>query len=116
MFSGSDSMEITVRQADMCEALADYHRLLLLYAMADKPQNVSELVRRVGLSQPAVSRHLRIMREGRVVQTERRGKSIYYFPADKRIIQAVDLFRSILTEQMQKQGVVGNNAAQRPPI
>jgi ArsR family transcriptional regulator len=109
-------MEISHRHAEMCAALADLHRLLLLYATADQPRSVGELVQRVGLSQPAVSRHLRIMREGGVLCAERRGKSMYYFPTDRRIIQAMDLLRAILTEQMQEQGSVAHSAAQRPPV
>ena len=109
-------MEISHRQADICAALADYHRMLLLYAVADKPQNVSELVRRVGLSQPAVSRHLRIMRESGVVMSERRGKSIFYIVTDRRIIEAMDLLRSSLTEHMQQQSETAHSAAHRPPV
>jgi ArsR family transcriptional regulator len=109
-------MEISRRQAEMCSALADQHRLLLLYAMADQPRSVSELVSRVGLSQPAVSRHLRIMRDSGLVTTERQGKCIYYFPIDGRIVQAMDLLRAILTEQMQRQGSAASIATQRPPV
>jgi ArsR family transcriptional regulator len=109
-------MEISRRHAEMCSALADKHRLLLLYAMADEPRSVSELVSRVGLSQPAVSRHLRIMRESGLVSTERHGKCIYYFPVDGRIIQAMDLLRAILTEQMQRQGNAASSATQRPLV
>lgn len=109
-------MEISQRHAEMCAALADLHRLLLLYAMADEPKSVTELVQRIGLSQPAVSRHLRIMRLSGIVSAERRGKSIYYFVTDQRIVQAMDMLRSILTEQMQEQGSVALSAAQRPMI
>jgi DNA-binding transcriptional ArsR family regulator len=109
-------MEISHRQADVCAALADYHRMMLLYAVADTPRSVSDLVRRVGLSQPAVSRHLRIMRESGVVMAERRGKSIFYIVTDRRIVQAMDLLRSSLAEQMQQQGEAAHTAAQRPPV
>jgi DNA-binding transcriptional ArsR family regulator len=109
-------MEISHRQAEVCAALADYHRMMLLYAVADTPRSVSDLVRRVGLSQPAVSRHLRIMRESGVVVAERRGKSIFYIVKDRRIVQAMDLLRTSLSEQMQQQGEVAHTAAQRPPV
>lgn len=97
-------MEVSLRHAEMCAALADGNRLLLLYMMADAPQNVSDLVRRIGLSQPAVSRHLRILRESGVITAERRGKSIYYAPADARIVEAMDLLRAVSMDEMQKQG------------
>lgn len=109
-------MEISQRQADMCAALGDVHRLLLVYAVADEPRNVSELVRRIGLSQPAISRHLRILRESGIVAAERRGRSIYYAPADDRIIPAMDMFRSILADQFHKQGNAAAVASQRPSV
>jgi ArsR family transcriptional regulator len=109
-------MEISQRQAAVCAALSDYHRVLLLYAVASEPRSVGDLVHRLGMSQPAVSHHLRILREQNLVMTERRGKSVYYFPADPRIIEAMDLMRTILTEQMHEQGTTATNAATRPPV
>lgn len=109
-------MEISRRQAAVCAALGDYHRVLLLYAVADEPRSVGDLVQRLGMSQPAVSHHLRILREQKLVMTERRGKSVYYFLADPRIIEAMDLMRAILTEQMHEQGTAATKAASRPPV
>lgn len=109
-------MEISQRQAAVYAALGDHHRLLLLYAVATEPRNVGDLVHRLGMSQPAVSHHLRILREQNIVSAERRGKSIYYFPSDPRIIEAMDMLRAILTEQMQEQGTLATKAASRPPV
>jgi ArsR family transcriptional regulator len=109
-------MEISQRQADMCAALGDVHRLLLVYAVADEPRSVSYLVQRIGLSQPAISRHLRILRECGIVAAERRGRSIYYSPADQRVITAIDELRGILTDQLQKQGTAAARASQRPAV
>jgi ArsR family transcriptional regulator len=109
-------MEITQRHAEMCDALADRCRLLILYALAEKPHNVSELALRLGLIQPTVSRHLRILRESSVVSAQRRGKAVYYAPADPRIIQAMDLLRSVLTDKLRDQGEQASQAAARPMI
>ncbi len=109
-------MNLSQHQANLCAALADHHRVLLLYAMADEPRSVGELVTRVGLSQPAVSRHLRILRENGVVSTVRSGKLVYYSPADPRIMEALDLMRAILTEKLAKQGDAARSAAQRPTV
>ncbi len=109
-------MEISQCQAAVCAALGDYHRVLLLYAVAAEPRSVGDLVRRLGISQPAVSHHLRILREQKVVSAERRGKSVYYFPSDPRIIEAMDLLRVILTEQMHELGAAAAKAAARPPV
>lgn len=109
-------MEITHRHAALCGSLADYHRILMLYALSEHPYNVSELAGKLGLSQPTVSRHLKILRDCGAVSGHRRGKSMYYLPADPRILQALDLLRAVLTDQMIHQGKAADSAAHRPAI
>ena len=57
------SEEIIQLHADLCSALADPRRILLIYALAKEPKNVGELTEEVGISQPSVSRHLKVLRE-----------------------------------------------------
>ncbi len=109
-------MEISQRHAEMCSALGDVHRILILYALAERKHNVSELVARLGLSQPTVSRHLKILRECGVVSSTRQGKAVYYLPADVRIVEAMDLLRAVLTDQSRSQGRIASQAKQRPSI
>jgi len=109
-------MEITQRHAELCSGLGDFHRILILYALAEKAHNVSELVIRLGLSQPTVSRHLKVLRECGAVSAERHGKAVYYQPADARIIEALDLLRAVLTEQISSQGKLASQAKHRPVI
>src|SRR3546814_6031013 len=59
---------------------------------------VGQLQLRVGLSQSALSQHLAIMREQKIVATRRVGQSIYYRISDPAALQVIatlaDLFRS----------------------
>jgi DNA-binding transcriptional ArsR family regulator len=48
-------------------ALADPHRRAVLEHLLDGPQAVGELVAGVGLSQPATSKHLKVLREAGLV-------------------------------------------------
>ncbi len=109
-------MEVTRRHAAMCRGLGDIHRILILYALTEHEHNVSELVTRLGLSQPAVSRHLKILRECGVVSATRQGKAVYYVPADARIVEAMDLLRAVVTDQSRSQGRIASRAKQRPSI
>lgn len=109
-------MEITQRQADLCNSLADFHRLLIVYAIAEKPCNVSKLVERLGLPQPTISRHLKILRSAGTVVAQREGKAVYYALADTRLLDALDLLRAVLTDQMKQQGNLAEFAAERPSI
>jgi len=92
--------EITLLHNRVCYGVADPKRVLILYALAEGPLCVNELADKLGLSQPAVSRHLRILRERGLVTTERKGPAIYYALADRRLIEAMDLLRAVLATQL----------------
>jgi ArsR family transcriptional regulator len=95
-------LEINKLHAEICSALADPRRILMFYVLAEKSSlNVSNLAAEVGISQPAASRHLKIMRERGLVHTIRKGQSVEYRLSDMRLIQALDLLRSVLRVQLQ---------------
>jgi DNA-binding transcriptional ArsR family regulator len=50
------------------QALAEPRRLAILELLRDGERPVGELVGRLGLSQPAVSKHLRVLRESGLVE------------------------------------------------
>jgi ArsR family transcriptional regulator len=92
--------EVTQLHADICSALADPRRILLLYAIAETSRNVSDLAEFVGISQPAASRHLKILRDRGLVRGIRQGHSVEYRLTDPRLIDALDLLRSILRDRL----------------
>jgi DNA-binding transcriptional ArsR family regulator len=101
MITPSLTQEITHLHADLCSALADPTRLILLYALSDQPRNVTELTQELNVPQPTVSRHLKVLREGGLVKATRQGSSVQYELTDQRVIAALDLLRSILRERIQ---------------
>jgi DNA-binding transcriptional ArsR family regulator len=101
MITTSLTQEITRLHADLCSALADPTRLLLLYALSNEPRNVTELTQDLQVPQPTVSRHLKVLREGGLVKASRQGSSVQYQLTDHRVIEALDLLRSILRERIQ---------------
>lgn len=95
--------ELRQLHAQICQALADPTRILILYILHESPRSVGELVKAVEQSQPLVSRHLKVLRERGMVNTERDGPSVIYSLADERIIQALDLMREVLAGQLARQ-------------
>ena len=95
--------EITRLHADLCYALADAKRILILYALADRPQKVTELANGLGLSQPTASRNLKILRERGLVKATRDGASMEYSLTDYRLITALDQLRLVLKDQLEHQ-------------
>lgn len=95
--------EVNLLHAHVCQALADPKRILILYALSDKPRYVSELAEILEIPQPTVSRHLKVLRERSLVLAERNGASVYYSLADQRVIQALDLLRGVLADALTQQ-------------
>lgn len=92
--------------AEICQALSDPSRILILYELQDGPRNVSELAEGLGLTQPTVSRHLKVLRDRRMVITARDGTSIYYRLADQRVIQALNLLREVLAGILEERNAL----------
>jgi ArsR family transcriptional regulator len=95
--------EISQLEADFCFALSDPTRILMLYALAEKPLNVTELTNELSIPQPTASRHLKVLRERGLVHTTRQGTTITYQLSDKRLIDALDLLRSVMRDRLTQQ-------------
>jgi ArsR family transcriptional regulator len=103
MLNQTLKQEIIQLEADFCFALSDPTRIFILYALSEKPMNVTELTNELGIPQPTTSRHLKVLRERGLVYTERQGTVITYHLADERIIQAMDLLRAAMHARLTQQ-------------
>ncbi len=88
--------EVNLLHANICQALADPKRILILYALGEGPKCVNELAEVLHAPQPTVSRHLKVLRERRLVAAERDGANIRYSLVDDRVIDALDDLRAVL--------------------
>jgi DNA-binding transcriptional ArsR family regulator len=68
---------MTVDSAQLA-ALGDPTRRTIFGLIADRPCSVAEITRQVTVSQSAVSQHLKVLRESRLVRAEPRGASNVY--------------------------------------
>lgn len=66
------------RIAEFYKALGDETRLRILEMLSEKVMCVCEIIDRLDISQPAVSHHLKILRQAGLVNDSREGKWIYY--------------------------------------
>jgi DNA-binding transcriptional ArsR family regulator len=60
------------------DALGDVTRRALLEKLRRGPQPVGELARGLPISRPAVSQHLRVLKEAKLVRNEASGTRRYY--------------------------------------
>ncbi len=73
----------------MFTVLAESNRRLLLDALQPGPKTVGELVDAVGLNQPAVSKHLRILRDAELVVVRPDGQ-LRWYELDPRPLREID--------------------------
>lgn len=88
------------RSRKLLQALGDETRQQLILAMMQMGQcrgvRVGAIAEQTHLSRPAVSHHLRIMKEAGLIKVRREGtKNYYYFDAD---VAAMDSLLSMLTD------------------
>mgnify|MGYP001229793970 FL=1 len=68
---------MTVDSAQL-SALGDLTRRTIFELIAERPRSVVEITRQVPVSQSAVSQHLKVLRDSRLVRAEPKGASNVY--------------------------------------
>src|SRR5512146_2991580 len=72
--------------AELFRAFSDTSRVRIVSALMAGEMNISALAEAVGISESAVSHHMRGLRQMRMVQSRRDGKEVYYRIEDEHII------------------------------
>lgn len=86
----------------MCRALNDPKRLAILYALAGGSFSVSELCECLEVSQSNLSQHLSVLRDRGLVDTHRKGNRVFYSLRDHRVVEAIDLLRSVMNDELSR--------------
>lgn len=77
-------------------------RIQILYYLNDNQKSsVNNLVKQFDVSQPAISRHLRILEEAKLVKSERVRQERYYSLEDKHVIKILDVLRQHVKEEFE---------------
>jgi DNA-binding transcriptional ArsR family regulator len=100
MQSQIQTREVSQLEADLCNAFVDPTRILILYALGEQPHNVTELTTELGIPQSKTSRHLKVLRDHGLVRTTRNGVSITYELSDERLLEALNILRTVLRDQL----------------
>jgi DNA-binding transcriptional ArsR family regulator len=102
--TSSDTRPLYEMHADMCQALANQHRLALMHALKDGEKCVGDLAVELGISVHNVSQHLRILRERLLVRSRKEGQTVYYSVTNPKFVQACALIREALLEEHSAAG------------
>ncbi|MDI6770435.1 MAG: metalloregulator ArsR/SmtB family transcription factor [Anaerolineales bacterium] len=72
--------------AELFRAFSDTSRVRIMSALVTGETNVSALAKIVGVSESAVSHHMRGLRQMRLVTARREGREVFYRVDDEHII------------------------------
>ena len=63
---------------NILKALGDSHRQNILTLLASQEMSACEIIQAIGLSQPAISHHLKILRQADLIVSKKEGKNVFY--------------------------------------
>ncbi len=97
------SVDILYKQiAAFYRSLADENRLSILMNLSAGAKTVSEIVEQTGLSQPLVSHHLKELKNGLIVRTERKSSFVFYELTEPSIVELLRLTNQLVVELSEK--------------
>lgn len=88
--------------AEMCKVFSHPKRLEVINLLRDQEMSVGELSRKLGLTPANLSQHLAMMRERHILFTRKEGNMVYYRIANPKLLQAFDILRAMLFEQIRQ--------------
>ena len=71
--------------ADLYKKFADFTRVKIMYMLLVSEMCVCDLSRLLEMSQPAVSNHLRVLKQANLVKSRKQGKQVFYSLADSHV-------------------------------
>jgi len=99
--------ELEELTASVCRALNDPKRLMILYALGDERRSVGDLCELLDLSQSNVSQHLAVLRDRGIVDSTRDANRVIYSLRDRRVLNAIDLLRNVMTDEAARRHALG---------
>ena len=94
--------QIYAYHAEMCKVFSHAKRLELINLLRVEEVSAGELGEKLGLAPANLSQHLTMMRERHILVSRKDGNVVYYRIANPRLIEAFDLLREILFEQIRQ--------------
>ncbi len=88
--------------AEMCKVFSHPKRLELINILRNKEMSAGELGEKLGLAPANLSQHLTMMRERHLLTSRKEGNMVYYRVVNPRLLEAFDLLREILFEQIRQ--------------
>jgi len=102
---------------ELFRALGDPNRLKILRLLSERAYCVRMIAEHVGISQPAASQHLRVLRNAGLVESEKRGYYVHYSVRPEALGECAKLVASLAPAKAKRRGTKASarsRATQRP--
>lgn len=97
-----EDQQILEMHAEVCKAFAHPTRLAIINALRDRELTVTEMAEELEVAKGNLAQHLTLLKQRHIVSTHREGINVYYRVTDPKIIQACELMRSVLMNQLKE--------------
>ena len=88
------------RISKLYKVLGEKKRLQIVFALSNKSMCVHELIKLLGVEQSLVSHQLKILRDIKIVKTERRKNEIVYSLNDHHIVELLTIAKEHVLEEL----------------
>ena len=96
--------DIVELHSSFCSIFVSPVRLRISWMLDNGEKSVGEIAKKLKLSLPNVSQHLRIMRDLGAVCTKKSGRTVYYSNANPKFLKGSKLIQEGLIEELKKRG------------
>ena len=93
------------RHARIIRALAHPTRLLILEELGCGERNVTQLTGMVGVEMATVSRHLSLLKNAGLIESDKRGAQVFYYVRAKCVLKVFDCIKAIEAEKQESGGL-----------
>ncbi|HAR62585.1 MAG: transcriptional regulator [Candidatus Margulisiibacteriota bacterium] len=107
-----DEKQLYKIHADFCKFMGNPKRIEILFLLGEAELCVDDIAKKMGIRVPNVSQLLSLMREKGVVEIRREGTRIFYRLSNPKVLQACQIMKDVMFEQMEKKMQVIKSANQ----
>lgn len=94
--------ELLKMQSEICKTFANPLRLNIIKMLCNKEMNASTIIKKTGVSKANLSRHMALLKENGIVESVRKGRSVFYKISDNRIEKACTLMSEVTLNNLRK--------------
>jgi DNA-binding transcriptional ArsR family regulator len=91
--------------ADFFKMLSEVSRLQIVCSLKSGPKTVTQIIEITGLGQANVSKHLKLLTQGRIVTRSQQGINVVYEIANPLVFPMCDLVCNALENQLEQQNI-----------